>query len=364
MPICEVVVTLCRDGTHVPFGFKLRGGRDLKEPFVIQRVATGSPADGELRRGDVVNRISGQPAAELTHQKAHDMIKNAGSSITLVVTRDERDPKPHLPPLPVGPEAAPPPQQVSTPSREAPARHISDIMTSPLESLPVTVFPGSELARQQEMFAGGDRERIVVTNQPYRTTPLVLPGAKVKRDTAPATQSYLALQSNPLLWTATPGNALVSQQSAGDALLKQKLEGAAAVVQRNLAITAAAEGPPPEALEGQPRHEQQVVHKQFNSPLGLYSKENVEEVMHLQSGLIPPNPPRALDLKNSETFRALMEEDKGPNARIKEYRPVPVKVLPSNPPFKVNTLGLPHEKIQQSYSFKRLMADVLGETDF
>ena len=31
---------------------------------------------------------------------------------------------------------------------------------------------------------------------------------------------------------------------------------------------------------------------------------------------------------------------------------------------QVNTLGKSHETIQQSYSFKRLMADVLGETDF
>jgi hypothetical protein len=31
---------------------------------------------------------------------------------------------------------------------------------------------------------------------------------------------------------------------------------------------------------------------------------------------------------------------------------------------QVNVMGLEKEKIQQSYSFKRLMADVLGETDF
>lgn len=31
---------------------------------------------------------------------------------------------------------------------------------------------------------------------------------------------------------------------------------------------------------------------------------------------------------------------------------------------QVNVMGSEKEKIQQSYSFKRLMADVLGETDF
>lgn len=244
-------------------------------------------------------------------------------------------------------------------------------MASPVANLPVTSFAGSQLSRQQELFAGscaGDRERIVVTNQPYRTTPLVLPGAKVARDTATTqTTSYLALQTNPLLWSSTPGapSYVNPQQAASDALLRQKLEAASAVVQRNLAISAAAEQAQAQAAH-EPPPKQEVVHKQFNSPLGLYSKENVEEVMALQSGLIPPNPKAqpALDLKNSETLKALLEDDVSDARGMKEYRPTPVKVLPVNPPFKVNTLGKAHETIQQSYSFKRLMADVLGETEF
>ena len=34
----EVCVTLPRDGSREPFGFRLRGGSDLKEAFIIQRV--------------------------------------------------------------------------------------------------------------------------------------------------------------------------------------------------------------------------------------------------------------------------------------------------------------------------------------
>lgn len=236
-------------------------------------------------------------------------------------------------------------------------------MARPLANLPVTVFPGAgDLSRRQEMFAAidaGDRERAV----PYRTLPLVLPGAKVGRDKATTTQCYMALQSNPLLWSS--GSAGSPQQhTATDTMLKQKLEAASALVQRNLAISAAAEAPRHQTQDTPPKHE--VVHKQFNSPIGLYSNANVEEAVALHSGLIPPNPKSqpALDLKNSETLKALMEEDVKDNRGLKEYRPVPVKVVPCNAPFKVNTLGKSHENIQQSYSFKRLMADVLGETDF
>jgi len=359
-------ITLYRDGNSVPLGFRLRGGSDLKEPLVIQRVSAGSPSHDELRPGDVIVKINGRSAAQLSHQKAHDLIKTGGSPMALVINREVQQENT----TPAGPQVTAVPHQVSTVSGEAPPRNISNIMASPLANLPVTVFPGGDLARQQQMFAAhaGDRERIVVTNQPYRTTPLVLPGAKVGRDNAATTQCYLALQSNPLLWSSTTvAPATVgTHQAATNALLKQKLEAASAVVQRNLALSAAAEGRPQPQQQADPAPKQEVVHKQFNSPIGLYSKENVEQVLALQSGLIPPNPKAQppLDLANSETLKALMEEDVQKHSGMKEYRPAPVKVSPVNPAFKVNTLGKSHENIQQSYSFKRLMADVLGETDF
>lgn len=34
----ELSVTLQRDGTREPFGFRLRGGTDIREAFIIQRV--------------------------------------------------------------------------------------------------------------------------------------------------------------------------------------------------------------------------------------------------------------------------------------------------------------------------------------
>lgn len=34
----EVTITLPRDGSREPFGFRLRGGSDLKEAFIVQRV--------------------------------------------------------------------------------------------------------------------------------------------------------------------------------------------------------------------------------------------------------------------------------------------------------------------------------------
>lgn len=54
---------------------------------MCQQVTVGSPAEGELRRGDVVVKINGRPTSHMTHEQAVEMIKKAGPSITLVVKR-------------------------------------------------------------------------------------------------------------------------------------------------------------------------------------------------------------------------------------------------------------------------------------
>lgn len=56
---------------------------------------------------------------------------------------------------------------------------------------------------------------IFVSLQPYRTTPLVLPGAKVKKD-APTTDSYLRHYPNPAV-RAHPGH------DYHDSIMKQRV---------------------------------------------------------------------------------------------------------------------------------------------
>jgi hypothetical protein len=53
--------------------------------------------------------------------------------------------------------------------------------------------------------------------QPYRTTPLVLPGAKVKKDAAP-TSSYLRHHPNPM-FRAPPSH----HDTTAEVLMKQKV---------------------------------------------------------------------------------------------------------------------------------------------
>ncbi|XP_063700360.1 PDZ and LIM domain protein 3 isoform X5 [Culicoides brevitarsis] len=156
---------------------------------------------------------------------------------------------------------------------------------------------------------------------------------------------------------------------------------------------------------------EQLAHKQFNSPIGLYSDSNIENTIKQSvpgdyhgSYQVPPQtqhhyqpgpPARTLPQSNmpnkiqgykktvvfdpttSATFKALHEDEVVEDAepvQPKVFRPnrmVPAKKPNAyhpapQPEFynKVNTLGESTEVIHQSGSFKRLMHHVLGETDY
>jgi C-terminal processing protease CtpA/Prc len=50
-------------------------------------VFVGSPADGELHRGDAILGINGYDASNMIHKQAQDLIKNAGGTINLIVRK-------------------------------------------------------------------------------------------------------------------------------------------------------------------------------------------------------------------------------------------------------------------------------------
>jgi C-terminal processing protease CtpA/Prc len=47
----------------------------------VNQVAVGS----ELRRGDVLTKINGRPCSTMTHREAAELIKNAGTTMTVSV---------------------------------------------------------------------------------------------------------------------------------------------------------------------------------------------------------------------------------------------------------------------------------------
>jgi hypothetical protein len=55
--------------------------------FVANKVVSGSPAHNRLHAGDVIIGVNGYDASTWTHQQAHDVIKEAGYSLNLMVRK-------------------------------------------------------------------------------------------------------------------------------------------------------------------------------------------------------------------------------------------------------------------------------------
>ncbi|XP_030572329.1 uncharacterized protein LOC115770983 isoform X14 [Drosophila novamexicana] len=148
--------------------------------------------------------------------------------------------------------------------------------------------------------------------QPYRTTPLVLPGAKVKKD-APSTDSYLRHYPNPAV-RAHPGH------DYHDSIMKQRV--ADTMLHK---------------VVGQDADTGRVFHKQFNSPIGLYSNNNIEDTIRTtvpfatsdsyrlkESPLHRPLPTKLdgifIDLSFLEQKRKILEQQKQKDQLAEQQR--------------------------------------------
>ncbi|KPU78162.1 uncharacterized protein Dana_GF24342, isoform H [Drosophila ananassae] len=373
----EFAVVLQRDGQATPWGIRLVGGNDLDTPLIITRVQVGSPSYGELLRGDIIAKIGEYDARDLSHADAQQLFRGAGNDIRLVVHRDNKiaytqgvsqDAGPGSRSNSTLPPASPDllPHRGPSPFLPGPS-HFERALQLPVDTLPQTVFPqlnasgGYEIPssvfspkptrdHQQDV----EEEQAAIVNQPYRTTPLVLPGAKVKKD-APTTESYLRHYPNPAV-RAHPGHDYhdsIMKQRVADTML-HKVVGSEADTGR-------------------------VFHKQFNSPIGLYSNSNIEDTIRTT---VPYKKTVVYDPRNSDTYRAIQEEggsysNYGTSSpqevtipvQTKVYQPnrlvpgkKPVSAPVSRPPY--NVVNTHDENIRQSGSFNRLMYSVIGATDY
>ncbi|XP_044593490.1 PDZ and LIM domain protein 3 isoform X6 [Cotesia glomerata] len=289
-----------------PWGIRIAGGADLGTPIVVTR-----SENDELRKGDVIKKIDDYDSRDVRHVDAQNILQNS-ESVRLVVERPQESQPKVLPKSPVPPAVYSPPREYKTYSPdhfEPPREHIEEV-----------------------------REERFYLSQPYRTTPLVLPGAKIKKD-APLGECYLRHHPNPMI-RAAPHHYEVAHPEVA---MKQK-----------------------------------VVHKQFNSPIGLYSEQNIADTIKCQTTAIPAMKPAAkYDPSKSEAYKALQEEEMGDHvhevtqpARAGVFAPQKAHhhrqahAPPKSPALSYASGYEDDEKIHQSNSFKRIMYSVLGTTDY
>ncbi|XP_044742791.1 PDZ and LIM domain protein 7 [Chrysoperla carnea] len=390
-----ILVNLKRLDLNQPWGISLVGGSDVGTPLIITRVGIGTPAEGQLYRGDIISKIGEYDSRDIRHEDAENLFRNAGNTIRFVIQRDTTAPRqpavstslsssrcssalPPLSPLSLSPNplslnnALGSLGSPTTPYRSpSPAHSYKETLQQPLGNLPHTIFPSMDqneiylqtISPNQPAQNTMDEKAIeieAVLNQPYRTTPLVLPGAKVKHEPAP-TESYLRHHPNPSM---RQGHYLdhetIMKQKVADSVLHKVVGGDGTVGGK------------------------QVVHKQFNSPINLYSEPNIANTIRQQTGVTPIKKNAVFDPSRSETLKALQEENyiyepvqavSNPvvpkvftpqhhsNRVIPAKKPVPPPQVNNTNPY-ANSIGGDFDSIQQSGSFKRLMHNVLGQTDY
>lgn len=82
-----VTIQLQRTDSRQPWGFRLQGGRDFREPLSVKKVDPNTPAHGQLHAGDGIAAIGGYDSSQLTHAQASQMIRQAGVVLQLSIQK-------------------------------------------------------------------------------------------------------------------------------------------------------------------------------------------------------------------------------------------------------------------------------------
>ncbi|XP_071569668.1 PDZ and LIM domain protein 3 isoform X5 [Temnothorax nylanderi] len=275
-----VIVKLRRSSTGRPWGIRIAGGADLGTPIVVTRSENEA-----LQRGDMIKKIDDYDARDVRHVDAQNLLQNS-ETIKLVVERSEpssaartssrtsttdttitASPSPPMIFRPIVRNGA-----AATSLYKQPKEHPQELPKSPVPPPSVEEYrstPTPEYGLRRTIVLPHEhldeiREERVHLSQPYRTTPLVLPGAKVKKD-APLGECYLRHHPNPWI-RAAPHHY---EPAHPEVAMKQKV--AETVLQRVVG----------------PNEVPKIVHKQFNSPIGLYSDQNIADTIKCQASAIP-----------------------------------------------------------------------------
>lgn len=92
-------VYLERVTCDIPWGFRMVGGCDYGQPIVVHKVSGGSIASGNLIPGDVLLEVMGLGTDTMTHVEAMQAIKSAGTTLQLSLIRTDDEEETPVDPL-------------------------------------------------------------------------------------------------------------------------------------------------------------------------------------------------------------------------------------------------------------------------
>ncbi|XP_078386761.1 LIM domain-binding protein 3-like isoform X7 [Cetorhinus maximus] len=228
-----------------PWGFRLQGGKDFNMPLTISRISPGSKAaQANISQGDTIVAIDGVSTEGMTHLECQNKIKSASYSLNLSLQKSRRPgPVPTASlrmdsPMPVIPHQKEPASGIGTSCLSG------KLMSSPEHQLSKTAWATDSMLTANGM------------SSDYLST----------RDSSLSHRSELAasLRQTSSMTTSmfSPAASLTSDLSP------QRGVSLARAPARVYDVTGTESATPSCSHRGQ-----------YNSPMGLYSKETIEEMV-------------------------------------------------------------------------------------
>uniref|UniRef100_A0A8C4QEU4 PDZ and LIM domain protein 3 n=1 Tax=Eptatretus burgeri TaxID=7764 RepID=A0A8C4QEU4_EPTBU len=229
-----------------PWGFRLTGGRDLEQPLVITRVTPNSIAsEGNLQPGDAILAISDHNAEEMTHAEAQDAIKACGGQLVLLIDRPE--------------------SVLWSPNVMEEGKFQPYKMSLASEPQEPDYFEHKYNVRPKPYIPASGMPPTIVHQLPTPSPPTFAP--------SPSIISSPSIASSPSIGRTTP---LLLPSGCSTPSTTSTVLYAEPTDLKEMA-RAAPNRPIEVAVPGA-----RVIHAQFNSPLQMYSDENVLESLHGQ----------------------------------------------------------------------------------
>ncbi|XP_069167328.1 LIM domain-binding protein 3 isoform X37 [Procambarus clarkii] len=335
-----------------PWGFRLQGGKDFATPLCIQKVNGGSvAASAGLQAGDAIVSIGGKDALSLRHKEAQEAIVRAGNSFDLVVQRGAPTWKPAVTPLAqvkTTPEGVPVATSTSLAANKQPVRYIGSNHNSVARPFPG--FTGSQPAYTHTTTSLKNTLHEASEGSPGTpisgTSSRSTSGSTSPSSCLPVAGTTISLNKenakNFLKMTLDKENvntinvhttAYKNQKSNSNENIftSQFLNNNGAVGgsgghQRKYSLASNTSSCSSDAdhdsltRRNNEVNGQQIVNTQYNTPLKLYSDDNIAETLYAQAevlgkgclGVNFKKNERAYDGKTSDVLRMVQEMDKSP----------------------------------------------------
>jgi hypothetical protein len=313
--IQTIKVVLQRDSLQTPWGFRLQGGADFRSPFTVNKISAGSPADGVLHRGDVILEIDQRPISSLLHTEALELVQRAGGQVTFLI---QRGPSlltsfiQNTRPISAMPwslatttsyldRTLPPPWSPSA----APLSPMSCYRSRPLERIP---NPKPLLSQTGSPLMPGPVPSVSTKTRGYIQPPAFHTERNNYYNTAPVDASYSPTRFTfPTPFNSRNQTASTYQNSYDTSYQpawKDSLNNDSNTYVPSYQKKVPANPPNQRQLSNNQRNQQQyktisrqqqqqqqqnyrpvsaqpinLVHRQFNSPMSLYSNDNIQDIM-------------------------------------------------------------------------------------